>query len=199
MGLLWLYYVFPFICTIPKREENIWQKTDNFPSPDHLYLLAKLIDRLHNQRKKSSQFLATKIALHVHTYMYICYYLTTAATTGWRKNSSVYATTTTTATTGWPSGMNGPLRNVFWDTEVTGLTKGEEHGKIWGSLCYGVSSKVVRQGLQVVLSKTTTMSELKEKPIPTWKSPRIKRSVLPSSVLEEDSNGYGTNTTTRHN
>ena len=52
--------------------------------------------------------------------------------------------------------------------------------------------------LQVVLTKTTTMSEPNKKPILVRTSPRIKRSVLPPSVPVEDSNGYGTNTTTRH-
>ena len=43
------------------------------------------------------------------------------------------------------------------------------------------------------------MSEPNKEPILARTSPRIKRSVLPPSVPVEDSNGYGTNTTTRHN
>ena len=49
---------------------------------------------------------------------------------------------------------------MFLDPEVPG-----EHKKIWGPLCYGVSSKAHRQGLQVVLSKTTTMNEPNKEPI----------------------------------
>ena len=50
-----------------------------------------------------------------------------------------------------------------------------------------------------MLSKTTAMSEPYKEPILARTSPRIKRSVLPPSVPVEDSNGYGSNTTTRHN
>ena len=88
---------------------------------------------------------------------------------------------------------------MFLDPEDPGSIPGEEHGKIGGALCYEVSSKAHGQGLQVVLSKTTTMSEPNKEPILAWTSPRIKRSVLPPSVSVEDSNGYGTNTATRHN
>ena len=45
---------------------------------------------------------------------------------------------------------------MFSVPEVPGDIPGEKHGKIWGPLCYGVSSKAHEQGLQVVLSKTTT-------------------------------------------
>ena len=37
------------------------------------------------------------------------------------------AATTTAATTGWPSGINGFLSNMFLDPKVTGLVPGEEH------------------------------------------------------------------------
>ena len=39
------------------------------------------------------------------------------------------------------------------------------------------------------MPKTTTMSESNNELILAWKSPRIKRFVLPLSILEEDSNG----------
>ena len=54
------------------------------------------------------------------------------------------------------------------------------------------------QGLQAVLSKTTAMSELNKEPILARTLLRIKRSVLSPSVTVEDSNGYGTKTTTCH-
>ena len=51
----------------------------------------------------------------------------------------------------------------------------------------------------MVLSKTTNMSEPNKEPILARTLPRIKRFVLPPSVPVENSNGYGTNATTRHN
>ena len=37
--------------------------------------------------------------------------------------------------------INDRLMNMFLNLEVIGSTPGEEHGKTWGPLCYGVSSK----------------------------------------------------------
>ena len=48
-------------------------------------------------------------------------------------------------------------------------------------------------------STTNTITTTTAATTTTTTSPRIKRSVLPPSVPVEDSNGYGTNTTTRHN
>ena len=48
------------------------------------------------------------------------YYLPTTTT----------AAATTTTTTGWPSGINGRLNNLFLDPEDPGLIPGKEHGKI---------------------------------------------------------------------
>ena len=97
------------------------------------------------------------------------------------------AITTTTTTAGSPSGINGRL-NMFLDPEVTSSIPVEENGKIWGPLCHGVSSNAHGQGLQVVLSKTTTMSKPNKKPILARTSSRMKRSMLLPSVLLEDSN-----------
>ena len=75
--------------------------------------------------------------------------------------------------------MNGRLRNVLWDPQVTGSTPSEEDEEIWCLLYYRVLSKAPGQGLQVVLSETTTMSELNREPILARTSSRIKSSVLP--------------------
>ena len=49
---------------------------------------------------------------------------TTAATT------TTVTTSATITTTGWPSGINGRLNNMFLDPEDPGSIPGEEHGKI---------------------------------------------------------------------
>ena len=66
-------------------------------------------------------------------------------------------------------------------------------------LWYRVSSTAPGQGLQVVLFKTTTVSELNKERILPRTLPRIEKFVLPPSVPVEEIYGYGTNTTTRHN
>ena len=52
---------------------------------------------------------------------------TTTATTG---AGTTIASTTTATTTGWPSGINGRLNNMFLDPEDSGSIPGEKHGKI---------------------------------------------------------------------
>ena len=58
----------------------------------------------------------------------ICSHNPTATTA----TATTTTTTTTTATTatGWPSGINGRLNNMFLDPEDPGSIPGEEHGKI---------------------------------------------------------------------
>ena len=86
---------------------------------------------------------------------------------------------------------------MFLDPEVTGLIPGEKHRDRRLFVLRRIQ-QCPGQDLQVMLSKTTTISEPNKKPILTQMSPRIKGSMLPSLVLMEDSNGYGTNTTKRH-
>ena len=88
---------------------------------------------------------------------------------------------------------------MFLDPEVTGSIPSEEQGEIGGPLCYGVFSKDNGEDLQVLLSKTTTMSDSNKEPILARTSPKIKMFEMPPSVPVKDSNGYGTNTTTCHN
>ena len=52
-------------------------------------------------------------------------------TTHGRVRENFFSTaTTTTTTTGWLSGINGRLNNMFLDPEDPGSIPGEEHGKI---------------------------------------------------------------------
>ena len=72
--------------------------------------------------------------------------------------------------------------------------------KILGPLFYGVSGKVHEQGLQVVLAKKNYYKWVKY-----WNHTGLgvtqdkKKFMLLPSVPEENSNGYRTNTITRHN
>ena len=58
--------------------------------------------------------------------LFFLYFTTTATAAA----TAATTTTTTTATTGWPSGINGRLYNMFLDPEDPGSIPSEEHGKI---------------------------------------------------------------------
>ena len=80
----------------------------------------------------------TTITLLNNSKFVFRFYLTSSTdhlsqcTTTTTTNTTITTTTNTTTATGWPSGINGHLNNMFLDPEVTGSISGEYHREISG-------------------------------------------------------------------